>query len=154
MPVDPEHMHALFEFRCLQEMHAVRLATQHITLAELREVEKALALNRQGAELGRWDLFIEHDNAFHHGIAKASHNPFLAETVATVLHLQRWAVRMVTGGAPGSQLIAADQHDAIFAALKDGQADVAAQAMKNHIDTVIQSYQQDVRRRLLLDETV
>jgi DNA-binding FadR family transcriptional regulator len=152
LPVDPEHMRALFEFRCMQEMLTVRLATEHITLAELRSLEKAVLLNRSAAEAGQWGPFIESDDAFHNSIAQASHNPFLAETVATVLRLQRWTVKMSTGGAPGSLLNSADQHDTIFAAIKDGQPDAAVQAVKTHVESVLQAYLQDVRRRLLLDE--
>ncbi|HLZ63095.1 MAG TPA: FadR/GntR family transcriptional regulator [Ktedonosporobacter sp.] len=152
MPVDVEHMRALFEFRCMQEMLTVRLAIQHITLVELRALEKIVALNRQAAEAGQWEPFMESDNDFHNTIARASHNPFLAETVETVLRLQRWTVKMVTGGAPGSLLRSADQHIAIFSALKDGVVDNAVQEIKNHIEVVLQEYLQDVRRRLLLED--
>ncbi len=152
MPVDPEHILALFEFRCMQEMLTTRLATERITMTELRTLERAVTLNRQGAETGQWELFIENDNAFHQGIAEATHNPFLADTIATVLRLQRRAVKIMTGGAPGSQLNSARQHETIFNAMKDGKATAAAEAMKMHIETVIADYQQEVRRRLLLDE--
>ncbi|GLV56530.1 GntR family transcriptional regulator [Dictyobacter sp. S3.2.2.5] len=149
MPVDPEHVRELFEFRSMQESLTTRLATERITLSELRVLEKSVQLNRQAAEAGDWDLFLESDNAFHYGIAEAAHNPFLLETVATVMRLQRWAIKMATGGAPGSLLASADQHDAIFAALKDGTPDGTVQAMKEHIESVFQAYQQDVRRRLM-----
>jgi len=152
MPVDIEHMRALFEFRCMQEMLTVRLATQHITLVELRALERSAALNREAALAEQWEPFLASDNDFHSTIAKASHNPFLAETIETVLRLQRWTVKMVTGGAPGSLLRSADQHDTIFNAIKDGAAEVAAQEIKKHIEMVLQEYLQDVRRRLLLDE--
>lgn len=146
MPVDPEHMLALFEFRCMQEMLTARLATERITLAELRVLEEAAALNRRGAEEGQWELFIENDIAFHQGIARASHNPFLAETVATTFRLQRWAIKAETGGAPGSLLVSADQHEAILTAIKAGQVEAAAQAMQTHIQTVMTEYQCEIRR--------
>lgn len=152
MPVDVEHMRALFEFRCMQEMLTVRLATQHITLVELRALEKIVVLNREAALTEQWEPFLASDNDFHSTIAKASHNPFLAETIETVLRLQRWTVKMVTGGAPGSLLRSTDQHQAIFTAIKDGSPEIAVQEMKNHVEMVLHEYLQDVRRRLLLDE--
>lgn len=152
MPVEPEQMIALFEFRGMQEAQTVRLATERITLPELRSLEQTLTLNRQAAEAEQWEVFIESDDAFHLGIAQASHNPFLAETVVTTLHLQRWTVKMLTGGAPGSMLASADQHAEILTAIKDGRADLAILVMQNHIDTVLQAYLQGVRKRLLLDE--
>ena len=154
MPVDPEHMLALFEFRCMQEMLTTRLATERITMVELRALERTVILNRQGAETGQWELFIENDNAFHQSIAEATHNPFLVDTIATVLRLQRRAVKIMTGGAPGSWLNSAQQHEAIFTAIKDGNAAAASEAMKSHVETVIADYQHEVRRRLLLDESL
>lgn len=152
MTVDPEHIQALFNFRCMQEMLAARLATERITLTELRDLEKTLADNQRYAEAENWDLFIESDDAFHRSIAEAAHNPFLVETVVEVLYLQRWAIKFTTGGAPGSLLKSVEQHQAIFTALKNGQAEEAAQQVQLHIDTVLTAYRQAVRRRLLTDD--
>ena len=148
MPVDPEHILALFEFRCLQETITARLAAERITLAELRTLEEAVALNRHGADTGQWEPFIEGDIAFHQGIADATHNPFLAETVATTFRLQRWAIKLVTGDAPGSWLNSAAQHAEILSAIKAGQVQLAAQSMQTHIQSVITEYQAEVRRLL------
>ncbi len=152
MPIDPEHVRAFFEFRSLQERMTVQLATERITMVELRALEKLVVLNRQLAEAGEWEPFLENDAAFHHGIARATHNPFLMETIVTVIRLQASILKMI-GGRSGILLTAAEQHEAIFHAIKEGQSDVAVQAMTTHVDTVLHAYQQDVRRRLLLDDT-
>lgn len=152
MPVDPEHIRLLFDFRCMQEMLTVRLAIQHITLPELRSLERNVLLNQQAAEAGKWEPFLESDDAFHLGIAEATHNPFLAETIATALRLQRQALKIATGGAPGSQVNAAQQHQVIFEAIKEGNPEAAVQAMKAHIETVLADYQYEVRRRLQFDD--
>jgi GntR family transcriptional regulator, transcriptional repressor for pyruvate dehydrogenase complex len=140
MPVDHEHMLSLFEFRCMIEMLTARLAAERITPAELRILDNAVERNIQGAEQEQWDAFIEADVDFHQGIANASHNPFLAETAST-FRLQRWAIRIITGGAPGSWLRSAEQHAAILAAIKAGQPEEAARAMQAHVQTVITEYQ-------------
>jgi GntR family transcriptional regulator, transcriptional repressor for pyruvate dehydrogenase complex len=152
MTVDPEHIQALFNFRCMQEMLTARLATERITLAELRDLEKTLLDNRRYAEAENWDLFIESDDAFHRSIAQAAHNPFLVETIIDVLYLQRWAIKIMTGGAPGSLLQSVEQHEAIFNAIKDGQGEEAAQLAQTHIDSVLSAYRLAVRRRLLTDD--
>ncbi|MBV9257636.1 MAG: FadR family transcriptional regulator [Ktedonobacteraceae bacterium] len=149
MSVKPEHMMALFEFRTIQETLATRLATERITVPELRSLEQIQTLNRQAAEAEQWDAFIKSDDTFHLSIAHASHNPFLAEAVATTLRLQHWAAKMFTSGTPGYLLTSANQHTAIFTAIKKGHADAAVQAMNNHIETILQSYLQEVRKRLL-----
>jgi DNA-binding FadR family transcriptional regulator len=146
VPVDHEHMRALFEFRGMQEILTVRLATERITLAELRALEDVVTLNRHGAEAGRWDIFMESDVAFHQGIAQASHNFFLMETVATTFRLQRRATKIITGGSPGSMLVAADQHAAILDAIRSGRLDTAAKAMQMHIAAVTADYQNEIRR--------
>lgn len=152
VPVDPEQVLALFEFRGMQEAQTVLLAIERITLPELRTLEQALVRNQQAAEAEQLEAFIESDDAFHLCIARASHNLFLAETVETALHLQRWTVRMITGGAPGSLRGSVEQHMAIFQAIKEGHADLAVQEMKKHIETTLQAYLQGVRKRLLSDE--
>jgi len=149
MTVNPEHIQSLFDFRCMQEMLTIRKAIEQITLAEMRELEKIVAANRVAAEAGAWEAFLKSDDAFHLSIARATHNIFLVETIASILHLQRWAIKVVTGGAPGSLLASVEQHEAIFHALRDGLSDVAVQAVNTHIQAVLAAYHQEVRRRLL-----
>jgi DNA-binding FadR family transcriptional regulator len=149
MTVDPEHVQAFFDFRCMQEMLTVQLATEHMTLAALRNLEKILADNRRHAEAEDWNLFIESDDTFHSSIAQATQNPFLVETVANILHVQRWALRIISDGTPGSLLNLAEQHEAVFQAMKSGQSEEAVQLMKGHIETVLAFYRQEVRRRLM-----
>jgi GntR family transcriptional repressor for pyruvate dehydrogenase complex len=153
MTVDPEHIQALFDFRCLQDMLVARLATEHITVTELRELEKHLTLNRSHAAAGDCDAFLKSDDAFHLAIAHATHNPFLVETISSILSLQRWAIKIMTGGAPGSLQTSFEEHEAIFNAIKSGQMDEAVQAAKVHVESVQVAYRQEVRRRLLVNDS-
>ncbi len=149
MTVDPEQIQAFFDFRCMQEMLATRLATEQMTLVALRDLEKILLANRRHAEAEDWSLFLESDDSFHSAIAQATHNPFLIETIANILHIQRWILRIITDGTPGSLLNLAAQHEAIFQAMKSGETEEAVQLMKKHIETVLAFYRQEVRRRLM-----
>src|SRR5260370_31576114 len=123
--VPPEHIGELFDFRCVQEMQAARLAAQHISVAELRALEQALATNRLAAAAEDWDTFLRSDDGFHHGMALATQHVFFAETVASVMRLQRWAIKIVTGGAPGSMQLSADHHAALFHAIRAGTSERA-----------------------------
>src|SRR5215472_8419949 len=147
--VPPERVGELFDFRCAQEMQTARLAAQRISVAELRSLEQSLAANREAAAREDWETFLRSDDEFHHGIALAAHNIFLAEAVASVLRLQRWAIKVLTGGAPGSMQVAVQQHSAIFEAIHDGSPDRAAEAARIHVESVFASYQQEARRRLI-----
>jgi GntR family transcriptional repressor for pyruvate dehydrogenase complex len=148
-PVPPERMRELFEFRRFQEMQTSRLAAQQITVAELKALERSLATNREAALSEDRDLFLSSDDAFHRGIALAAHNMFFVESVTTVLQLQRWAIQLLTGGAPGSTLVAVEQHTTIFEAIRDSDPERAAEAARAHVDSVFTAYEREAQRRLL-----
>jgi DNA-binding FadR family transcriptional regulator len=148
-PVPPERINELFAFRSFQEMHTARLAAENVTVAELRTLEQAFEANRVAARQGNWDTFLASDDSFHRTIALASHNFYFADLISSVLHLQRWAVRLVTGGAPGSLLRSVEQHALIFEAIRDGDPQRAAEAARAHVETVLAAYQAEARRRLV-----
>ena len=149
VPVPPEHMHELFEFRRSQEMQTACLAATRITVAELKSLEQWLTTNRDAAKSEDRDTFLSSDDAFHRGIALAAHNMFYVQSVTTVLQLQRWAVQMLTGGAPGSTLAAVEQHTALFEAIREGDPERASEAARVHIESVYAAYEREVRRRVL-----
>jgi DNA-binding FadR family transcriptional regulator len=151
-PATPEHISDLFGFRCYQEMQTARLAAQQITVAELRTVEHFLSINKEAAKSEDRETFLRSDDEFHRSIAIASHNVFFVEAVTSILQLQRWAVKFLTGGAPGSSWLAVEQHTKLFEAIRDGKPDQAAEAARVHIETVFTAYQREVRRRLMGDE--
>jgi GntR family transcriptional repressor for pyruvate dehydrogenase complex len=147
--VPPERVAELFEFRCAQEMQTAHLAAQRVTVAELRAIEQALESNRAAASREDWDTFLRSDDEFHHSIALAAHNVFFIETVDSIMRLQRWAIRVLTGGAPGSLNTSVEQHAALFYAIRDGNAERATEAARVHVESVLAAYQQEARRRLL-----
>jgi len=142
-------MHELFEFRRSQEMQTACLAAKRITVAELKSLEQWLTTNRDAAKSEDRDTFLSSDDAFHRGIALAAHNMFYVQSVTTVLQLQRWAVQMLTGGAPGSTLTAVEQHTALFEAIREGDPERASEAARVHIESVYAAYEREVRRRVL-----
>ena len=147
--VPPERIGELFDFRCVQEMQTARLAAQHISVAELRALEQSLATNRDAAAIEDWDTFLRSDDEFHRGIAQAAHNVFFLETVASIMRFQRWAIKILTGGAPGSMQASVEQHVALFQAIRDSNPERAAEAARIHVESVFAAYQQEARRRLL-----
>jgi DNA-binding FadR family transcriptional regulator len=152
LSVEPEQVEALFEFRCHQEMMTVQLATESITHRELRALETILKRNQTAAESDHWDDFIESDNHFHHAIAAATHNPFFVEIIDNILRQQRWVVKLLTGGAPGSLIDSANQHTTIFLAIKEATAQIAVQAMQSHVETSLTNYRLAAKKRLQSEE--
>ena len=151
-PTAPERISDLFEFRRFQEMQTASLAAQHISVAELRTIEHFLIINTEAAKSEDRETFLRSDDEFHRSIAIASHNGFFVEAVTSILQLQRWAVKILTGGAPGPSWLAVEQHTRLFEAIRDGKPDQAAEAARVHVDSVFAAYQREVRRRLMGDE--
>jgi DNA-binding FadR family transcriptional regulator len=150
MVVAPEHIDSLFEFRTILEVHATELAARRITLEEVRNLQHALTLSQRGAESSDRALFKQGDEIFHTAIATASRNPFLAAAVVSTKKLQRWAAELVIAG-PSGLLVAAEEHQAIYAAITQNQVELAGEAMRTHLRTALASYKEQARRRLAVD---
>ncbi|WP_126629755.1 FadR/GntR family transcriptional regulator [Dictyobacter alpinus] len=149
LSIEPSQMHHLFEFRKLLEIHAAGLAAEQITYREVRAIEELLARHKESAEQMDLVEFDRTDNAFHQTIAQATRNPFLIASISKVTQLQSWAIHIILAGiTPGSLRLAVEQHHEIFEAITRSNRDAATQAMRTHIQTVEECYEQEVRRRL------
>src|SRR5712692_2811726 len=147
-PFDPSDVISLYEFRLTLEPPAARLAAERITPHELRELREMVALNRQSAETQQRQEFRESDAAFHRVIAEATHNPFLAYTIATTTRAQRWVFDIAAGRTLALLLSYAEQHATILEAIQEGEPNAAAQAMQVHLEGALTHSKQEIRRRL------
>jgi GntR family transcriptional repressor for pyruvate dehydrogenase complex len=148
MPADPTQVISLYEFRLMLEPTAARLAAERITPHELRELREVVALNRQSAETQQRQQFRETDAALHRVIAEATHNPFLASTIATTTRAQSWVFDIAAGRTLALLLSYAEQHAAILETIQEGEPDAAAQAMQVHLEGALSHSKQEIRRRL------
>jgi DNA-binding FadR family transcriptional regulator len=149
LPTDLDHVYMLFEFRRVQETAASRCAATRATPAELRAIETAADLCREGHLTGVSELFDRGDDEFHLGIAAASHNAFLVAAMREVRRLQRQSSIIGLQGAMGGHAEEAlAEHDAIYRAIRDGDPDAAAQAAAVHIDNTLEDYRREIQRRL------
>src|SRR6266581_4723944 len=128
-PADPTQVIGLYEFRLMLEPTAARLAAERITPHELRELREA-------------------DAALHRVIAEATHNPFLASTIATTTRAQSWVFDIAAGRTLALLLSYAEQHATILEAIQEGEPDAAAQAMQAHLEWALSHSKQEMRRRL------
>jgi len=147
-PADPTQVISLYEFRLMLEPTAARLAAERITPHELRELREVVALNRQSAETQQRQQFRETDAALHRVIAEATHNPFLASTIATTTRAQSWVFDIAAGRTLALLLSYAEQHATILEAIQEGEPDAAAQAMQVHLEWALSHSKQEMRRRL------
>jgi len=148
-PTDLDHVYMLFEFRRVQETAASRLAATHATPGELRSIETAAETCRQGYLSGQATLFDRGDDDFHLGIAAASHNHFLVASVREARRLQRQSTVIGLHGTVGGHAAEAiEEHAAIYQAIRDGDAEAAAQATAVHLDKTLDDYRREIQRRV------
>jgi GntR family transcriptional regulator, transcriptional repressor for pyruvate dehydrogenase complex len=148
MPTNLEHIFMLFEFRRIQEIAASRLAATQASPAELRVIEAAVQHCRHGYRAGDLAQFEAGDDAFHLGIAAASHNFFLVAAVREARRLQRQASVIGIRGVGGHAAEAVEEHEAIYRAIRDGRPDAAADATVVHLDNTLKDYRQEIQRRV------
>ena len=148
MPTNLDHIFMLFEFRRVQEIAASRLAATQASPAELRVIEAAVQTCRRGHQTGDKEQFEAGDDAFHLGVAAASHNFFLVAAVREARRLQRQASVIGIRGVGGHAAEAVEEHDAIYRAIRDGQPDAAADATVVHLDNTLKDYRREIQRRV------
>lgn len=149
LPTDLDHVYMLFEFRRAQEMETSRLAARRATPAQLRAIGQAAALCREGFDTGREELFRQGDDAFHASVADAANNVFLRIAVREARRLQaQSSIIGLSGSIGGHAAKAVEEHDAIFEAIRAGDAEAAAQAAAVHIDNTLSDYRREIQQRL------
>lgn len=149
LPTDLEHVYQLFEFRRVQEAAASRLAATRATPAELRAIEAAEEMCREGYVTRQRALFDRGDDDFHIGVATASHNPFLVAAVREARRLQRQSSTIGLHGTVGGHAAeAVEEHAAICRAIRDGDPEAAARAAMAHLDNTLEDYRREIQRRV------
>jgi DNA-binding GntR family transcriptional regulator len=128
----------LYRLRRTLECFAVRLAVENISNADIAKLEKIL--DESVAALHRDDLLAYgvHDRAFHAMIAELSDSSPLIETLER-LSLQVQMCRIVANRSPRFAKEAAQERDLILRALRDRNADRAAELLDEHIAHVQRS---------------
>ncbi|MGI5133106.1 FadR/GntR family transcriptional regulator [Pseudonocardia sp. CA-107938] len=148
VPTDLDHIFQLFEFRKVQEVAAAELAAVRAGPAELREIEAAAQRCRNGHDLADMAEFEAGDDAFHLGVATASHNSFLVAAVREARRLQRRASVIGIRGIGGHAAEAVEEHEAIHRAIRDGRPELAAAATATHLENTLKDYRREIHRRV------
>jgi DNA-binding GntR family transcriptional regulator len=129
--VDVGDIAGLSEVRLVLETEGARLAAERSNDAD-RDETRAL-LDELAATAGEHDerRLIDLDQRIHRHVARCAHNPFLEATLEQyyVLALRIWFLAL--------ERVALDEaiaeHHAILEAIRDGDADRAAEVMRAHV---------------------
>jgi len=131
------------EFRTEQESFAASLAAARATPADREILARVMKLLETAHDASDAEESRRADIAFHSAIIDASHSSLLVHTMSSIYALTQQNMFynrsfLSSLDRSGEKLLA--QHRAIFDAIEAGDAERAAQAAKDHIAFVKQSY--------------
>jgi len=131
-PIDSAH---IFELRSLVEQNCAALAAERRTVADLREMKRAL--KKMVREQKNGGLGLEADIAFHRSIADATGNPILARFADFVGKHTREYLQVVRLSALKSSHRLIDierEHTEIIEAIEARKPDAARKAVLRHLE--------------------
>ncbi|KNX42290.1 HTH-type transcriptional repressor CsiR [Roseovarius tolerans] len=121
-------------FETMAEIEGVcgRLAAQRISEPALRDLDAANARCTAAVEAGDTDGYYRENEQFHHVIYHQAGNGFL-EHEALRLHRRLKPFRRLQLRLRGRMQQSMAEHEAIVAALRAGEAERAAEALRGHV---------------------
>ncbi len=129
---DPKRMIEMFEVMAELEALCGSLAARRMTDIQERELRAALESCENAAKLGDTDAYYYENERFHRAIYAASGNDFLiAQTYA--LHRRLAPYRRLQLRVRNRLKTSQAEHTAIVAAITGGEADLAAQRLRDHV---------------------
>ncbi len=127
----------LIEVRILLETEIARLAAKRITPLKTDTIQKTL--DDMQKEIDSGNNGINAENAFHNSLAAAAEN----EAMGLILDMcgdLLSKTREATLNIPGQPKKTLADHASIFDAVRNGDSDLAAQRMKQHLSDARQNY--------------
>jgi DNA-binding GntR family transcriptional regulator len=135
-PLDAAEARDLLELRRSLDPLAAALAAQRRTEADLADVRAALdGLEALSSSPSAAQLASHH--RFHAAIHRASHNALLAQTLDGLwVKSDRYRRHgLETGRSEEERDARATEHRLLFEAVRDGDAETAAELMRRHVET-------------------
>lgn len=128
----PEELAERFEVMAEIEATCGRLAARRILDSEMAALEAAHQACRQRAEAGDAEGYYARNSDFHHCIYRATHNAFL-EQEASRLHAMLQPYRRMQLQVRNRMGRSFAEHDAVVTAIRAGDSEGAAQALRDHV---------------------
>lgn len=123
----------LLDVRKIIEPAVARRAAQHVTAAQIAEMEKIL--ERHGEKVQRGEMAIEEDSEFHYHVALAADNSVILRIVDVLMDMLRETRQrsLQASGRPQKSLAG---HRRILAALKRHDPVASESAMLRHLEKI------------------
>ncbi len=123
----------LFEMRQLLESQIAYLAAERATPENITKMEKIL--RRQEEQIANDETGLDSDSEFHHALAEATNNRILLHVINTTIEfLAESRESYLRGEESATKSLA--HHKKIVRAIKKGDGELAAEAMREHIEDV------------------
>ncbi|TIQ75714.1 MAG: GntR family transcriptional regulator, partial [Mesorhizobium sp.] len=126
-----DELYEIFEIRSVLEGLAVRLAMPRIDEEELEDLERLLDRMERASQSGSSDWVVRHQE-FHGRICALSQRPKLIHQISA-LHAVIEPYMRIWFDYVEKPLTAREEHAAVIAALRSGDAGQAEQVMQEHI---------------------
>ncbi len=136
----------LLHVREALEGMACRLATEHMSDAELEDLEELLRTHASQINLQSGDDYYQKpmDRDFHFRLIKGSRNEKLIELLLEDLYYLLRVYRYRSSSRAGRAMEAFREHEAIVAAMKRRDPDAAEAAMRLHLRNALQSIRDEL----------
>ncbi len=123
----------LLDVRRMFEPAVARAAATRVTDEDLADLQRILDAQRKKLKT-RQSAIIE-DTAFHEVLARTTRNRVVVSIMATLndLLMESRRLALKQKGRPGRSMLG---HEAVVAALRQRDAEAAAEAMREHIDQI------------------
>jgi len=142
-PISDAEVEAVMQARLIVEDWCVR---QALDLGDELALELARNIEVQEELLRDPVAFIDCDRQFHRAIVHAAGNPFLADFYESLRERQiRMGLFAVVSAEDRARTVLAE-HNAILQALRDGDVEVAAEAVAMHLTNTLQVLRRPVLR--------
>lgn len=138
----------LLEFRRMLEGQAAEWAAERATEADLQRLERAFAEMNEAFARDDLERRSTTDIAFHQAVGEAAHNALIGHLSAALLRLMHDNIRLNLGELktiPSATALLANQHAAIFTAIRERRPAEARAAAETHIDFVSETLAQTLR---------
>lgn len=135
---------SVFDMRMILEMESISRAVNHVTTAEMKEMEHLLELlkdpNLSNEKRSKYDF------SFHYLIAKASRNPLLAlmtEAIGTICQEMIHKAFLLQDSLQDSIV----RHNLIMNAIKARDEKAAKEAMRGHLERSKRNYEEYLQKQ-------
>ncbi|MDZ7837229.1 MAG: FCD domain-containing protein [Actinomycetota bacterium] len=127
----------LLKVRMILETAAIKEATRNINSSDLEVLKKHLDQSKKFLKLGQYEDYYVEDYEFHRTIVRCSQNNVLSSIFNFIFDLLIQGMKTISRvpGSPGRGL---KWHNEIYHRMSVTDIDGSQQAMKNHIDQVIE----------------